>query len=60
MKTRKNRILALFLAVCMLAMLFPVTAFASSDNFKIPTATSLDDRPYPAYDYSRANKLPRE
>jgi poly(3-hydroxybutyrate) depolymerase len=25
-----------------------------------PTARSLDDRPYPAYDYSRANKLPAE
>ncbi len=61
MQTRINRNLTLLLAICGMVLLFAVTASASpEDNFKKATATSLDGRPYPAYDYSRANKLPLE
>ena len=60
MKTRTKKSFILLLAICMVAVMFPLTALAKSDNFKFATATSLDGRPYPAYDYSRANKLPAE
>jgi poly(3-hydroxybutyrate) depolymerase len=61
MKTRMNRSLILLLAICLAVPLFAVTTLASAtDNFRKATAISLDDRPYPAYDYSRANKLPME
>ncbi len=60
MKTKMNRAFALLLAICLLMSVFPAAVQADSDNFKFATATSLDGRPYPAYDYSRANKLPAE
>ena len=61
MKTKMNRSLILLLAICLAVPLFVVTTLASAgDSFRKATATTLDDRPYPAYDYSRANKLPAE
>jgi len=60
MKTRTQKSFILLLTICMVAVMLPLTASAKSDKFKFATATSLDDRPYPAYDYSRANKLPAE
>ena len=61
MKTRMNISLTLLLAICMVALMFPVVTLACpGDNFEKMTAISLDGRPYPAYDYSRANKLPME
>jgi poly(3-hydroxybutyrate) depolymerase len=35
-------------------------AYAADRLIDLGEARSLDDRPFPAYDYSRANKLPRE
>jgi len=61
MKTRMNKSLILLLAICLAVPLFAVTTLASADDsFRKATATSLEGRPYPAYDYSRANKLPME
>ena len=52
MKTGTKKSFILLLAICMVAVMFPLTALAKSDNFKFATATSLDGRPYPAYDYT--------
>ena len=61
MKTSMSRSVMLLLAICLALLLVPITTVASpEDNFKKATATSLDGRPFPAYDYSRANKLPAE
>lgn len=38
----------------------PRQAFAAAPPPPLGEATSLDGRPFPAYDYTRANKLPRE
>lgn len=35
-------------------------AHAHGTDKKLGDAVSLDDRPFPDYDYTRANKLPRE
>ena len=54
----------LLLAMCMAAVMCPLTAVAgdltTGDEFTYVTALPLDGRPYPAYDYSRANRLPAE
>jgi hypothetical protein len=38
----------------------PPPASAAAPRSPLGEATSLDGRPFPAYDYSRANRLPRE
>ena len=38
----------------------PLPASAAAPRSPLGEATSLDGRPFPAYDYSRANRLPRE
>jgi len=54
----------LLLAICVVAVMSPLTSFAgdltTGDEFTYVTAIPLDGRAYPAYDYSRANRLPAE
>jgi poly(3-hydroxybutyrate) depolymerase len=48
------------LGVAVAHVVDPMPAFADAPPSPLGEATSLDGRPFPAYDYSRANRLPRE
>jgi poly(3-hydroxybutyrate) depolymerase len=59
MKKRIGKRLAWLLSMCMMALLLPMTALATSkDDFKPGSAVSIDSVRVPAHDFTSANRLP--